>query len=78
MKDFGKCLAGHDWGNVAMAEGSNAKANLYYQATVTAALERYFPLISVRKKSTDWINARIRKLVKRRKKVYRKEGRSQK
>ena len=37
-------------------------------------------LITVRKKSTDcpWINNRIRKLVRRRKGIYRREGRSPK
>ena len=43
-------------------------------------MESFFPLITVRKKSTDcpWINHRIRKLIRRRKGVYRREGRSAK
>ena len=61
---FGQWLAGHDWADVADAEGSNRKATLYQEA-VTGALEACFPLITVRKKSTDcpWINKRIRKLI---------------
>ena len=47
---------------------------------MTEALERYFPLVTVKKKSTDcpWINARIRKMVRDRKGIYRREGRSSK
>ena len=43
-------------------------------------MEEFFPLITVRRKSTDspWVNNKIRKLIKRRRKVYRKEGRSAK
>ena len=39
-------------------------------------MERSFPLITVRKKSTEcpWINNRIMKVIRRRKRVYRREG----
>ena len=62
---------------VVVAEGSNNKANLY-QEQVTGAMEWLFPLITVRRKSSDcpWVNNRIRKLIRRRKGVYRREGRS--
>ena len=68
VEKFGQWLAGHDWADVADAEGSNRKAVLYQEA-VTGAMERVFPLITVRKKSTDcpWINRRIRRLIARRK-----------
>lgn len=61
------------------ANTSNGKANLY-QAAMSGALETFFPLITVRKKSTDcpWINACIRKLVAARKGIYKREGRSAK
>ena len=77
VEKFGQWLATKDWGDVASAVGSNAKAEAY-QAAVTGAMEEIFPLITVRKKSTDcpWISNRIRKLVRRRKGVYRREGRS--
>ena len=79
VKDFGTWLAGKDWADVAATTGSNQKAEVY-QREVIAALESYFPLITVRKKSTDcpWINNRIRKLISRRKGIYRREGRSSK
>ena len=43
-------------------------------------MERFFPLITVTRKSTDppWFNARIRKKLKQRRGVYRREGRSSK
>ena len=79
VREFGSWLAGHDWKDVVATEMSNGKANLY-QETVTAAMERIFPLITVRKKSTNcpWINANIRKLVADRKAIYVREGRSRK
>ena len=43
-------------------------------------MERFFPLIMVRKKSSDcpWINGKIRRLIKKWKGIYRSEGRSEK
>ena len=77
VDNFGRWLAGRDWADVVQLQGSNMKANLYQEA-VTVAMEVFFPLITVWKKSTDcpWINNRIRKLIKRRKGIYRREGRS--
>ena len=77
VDEFGRWLAGKDWVDVATAPGSNSKANIY-QAEITDALEGIFPLITVRKKSTDcpWVNNRIRRLIAKRKGVYRREGRS--
>ena len=79
VKKFGTWLASKDWSDVARAAGSNAKAE-QYQREVTGALEGAFPLITVRKKSTDcpWMNRRIRRIIARRKGVYRREGRSDK
>ena len=65
---FGQWLAGFD---------QKAK---YYQATVTGALDAFFLLIKVRRKSSDcpWINNKIRSLIIKRKRVCTKEGRSEK
>ena len=52
VEQFGTWLAGKDWAEVVKAVGSNNKANCY-QAAVTEALDAFFPLITVRKKSTD-------------------------
>ena len=57
IDQFGKWLAGRDWADVVQAPDSNTKATIYQEA-VTGAMESFFPLITVRKKSTDcpWIN----------------------
>ena len=79
VKLFGDWLAAYDWAGLVQAGGSNLKAEMYQEA-VNQAMERFFPLITVRRKSTDcpWINNRIRKLVRRRKGIYKREGRSEK
>ena len=61
---FGEWLAGREWLDVKEAEGSKQMAGIYQDA-VTGAMEKIFPLITVRKKSLDcpWINARIRRLI---------------
>ena len=79
VDQFGAWLASKDWTDVFEAQSSNDKACLYQDA-VTNAMEAIFPLITVRKKSTDcpWINNRIRRLIASRKGIYRREGRSKK
>ena len=76
---FGSWLAGFDWAPLVQMSSSNEKAE-FYQAQVTGALERYFPLVRVRRKTSDcpWISARIRKMIKNRKGIYSREGRSKK
>ena len=77
-RDFGSWIVAHDWSDVWGAVGSDAKA-LAYQADIDAALDAFFPMRTVRKKSTDlpWINKAVRKKIRRRNKIYRKEGRSE-
>ena len=79
VKNFGDWLTGYDWASLVQAEGSNKKAQMYQDA-VTGAMEDFFPLITVRRKSSDcpWINNRVRKLIRRRRGIYRREGRSEK
>ena len=76
---YGRWLALKDWTDLETAEGSNAKTEIY-QREVVGALERCFPLITVRRKSTDppWYNDRIRKKIRQKKGVYKREGRSPK
>ena len=73
---FGSWIVTHDWPEVVRVEGSNRKADAY-QATVTSAIETFFPLITMRRKSTDlpWVNSRIRRRIKQRKAIFRCEGR---
>ena len=77
--EYGRWLAAQRWEDVTGAEGSNGKANAY-QKLVGDALERIFPLVTVRRKLTDppWYNAKIRKRITQKKGIYRREGRSPK
>ena len=79
IKKFGSWLAGFDWGAQVALVGSNSKAD-FYQKTVTEAMNSCFPLITVRRKSTDcpWINDKIRGLIIDRNGIYSNEGRSAK
>ena len=76
---FGAWLASFDWSGMFDLQGSNKKAE-YYQETVTSALERYFPLVRVRRKTTDcpWISKGVIKMIRNRKEIYQREGFSQK
>ena len=78
-KLFGGWLAHKDWGELFRAEGSNEKASVY-QREVVGAMEACFPLVKMRRKSTDppWINNAIRKKLQQRRGVYWREGRSAK
>ena len=55
--EYGKWLAAKDWLDVQALGGSNAKAGRY-QDEVVGAMERIFPLITVKRRSTNppWYN----------------------
>ena len=59
------------------AEGSNKKAELY-QEKMNYAMDTFFPVVHVKRKSSDdpWMNMRILKKMKQRKAVFRLQGRS--
>ena len=67
----------HDWKEVLSTEGSQNKA-VAYQGLVDRAIADFFPLITVRRKITDlpWVNGKARRLIKRRKAIYRRHGRN--
>ena len=79
LEPFGYWLVNRSWDDVFEARGSNAKAAAYEQA-IAAGVEGYFPLKTTRRKDTDppWINDKVRRKIRRRKAVYRIEGRSAK
>ena len=70
--EFGRWLAGMDWKDLLEAGSSNGKADVY-QREMQAALCRYFPLVTVRRRSTDppWFNQKIRKRMKQKRGIYR-------
>ena len=74
---FGNWVILHDWACVTSLEGSNAKAEAY-QSEVIDTIETLFPLKTTKRKSGDlpWVNNAIRKRIRQRKAVYKREGRS--
>ena len=78
VKKFKTWVTLQDWDSVITAKGSNAKAEAY-QKLVDDAIARFFPLITVRRKTTDlpWVNSKARRMIRRQKAIFRKEGRSQ-
>ena len=75
-KAFGDWIQGFDWTEVLSESGSNNKANKY-QGIVLDALGTLFPVITTRRKSTELprINGRIRRLIRRRKAIFKQTGR---
>ena len=76
-KMFGGWLASKTWAELDAEETSNGKASVY-QREVVGAMEACFPLVTMRRKSTDppWISRAIRKKLQQRRGIYRREGRS--
>ena len=74
---FKEFIMNQDWNEVFEADTSDLKAEKY-QEVVNAAMKECFPLVTVKRKSTDdpWITDKIRKKIKQRKKVFKKQGRS--
>ena len=64
----------HDWEGVLLADTAEEKA-LAYQEAVVGAVERFFPLRTVRRKDTDppWMNKQTRKMLDDRKKLFCEE-----
>ena len=65
----------HNWDAVLSASTSNLKAE-EYQRTIMAAIERLFPLKTVRRKSTDppWMDKKTAKMVEDRRRLFVEEG----
>ena len=68
---FGEWLTAKDWADVVQAKGSNNKANLY-QKQILNAIEQFFPLRTIKRRNIDppWINEKIRRLIKARKRIF--------
>ena len=67
-----------DWGAMRNAESVDAMANELEEA-IAILTERHFPLARVRRRSNEdpWINKRIRRLWKKKIRLYKKYGKSQ-
>ena len=66
------------WDEVLLAGGSNAKSQIF-QAILDDLMDRFFPKKTVRRRSSDlpWFNNVARKKVKKKRAVFRAEGRSE-
>ena len=66
-----------DWAAVLQTDGSDLKA-AQYQAIIDKLMDKHFPKKTVRRKSSDlpWLNDTAKKKIKKKKAVYRAEGRS--
>ena len=71
-------LASKDWSEVFEAVGSNKKARIF-QAILDDMMNRFFPMKTVKRKSTDlpWINDTARKKIARKRAVFKYHGRSE-
>ena len=68
----------HEWSEVLIGSTTSQDKALAYQRLINQAVNDCCPLITMRRKTTDppWINARLRRLMRRRKAVYSDHGRS--
>ena len=66
MEKFREWVVCEDWNPVLGVGGSNWKAEAY-PSMVDGAIERFFPLITVRRKTINlpWMNAKARRLIRR-------------
>ena len=72
------CL-GHDWSELKAAVGVNAKVAIF-EGVVQALSDKHFPMVRIRKRSNEWpwITLNVRRLWKRKLRLYKKNGRCQK
>ena len=72
---FGEWLVANKWEGVLEAVGSEAKA-VAYQSMIDQAIAEFFPLRTVKRRNIDppWINGYIKRLIKRRKRIYKESG----
>ena len=75
---FANDLKGWDWGRLVEEDDVDAMWE-EVQKTIAVLTERHFPLVHVRKRSNEspWITRGIRRLWKKKIRIYKKEGRSQ-
>ena len=73
---FKNWILDQDWSSFFEAEGSNNKAEAY-QALINSSLSSCFPIVSVRRKSTEdpWITDKIHRKIRQRKPIFRRLGR---
>ena len=75
VRRFREWVVMHGWEEVLLAVTSEEKA-LAYQGAVVGAVERFFPLRTVRRKDTDppWLDKKTKKMLEDRKSLFFEEG----
>ena len=76
---FVNLCAGQDWHDVLAKDSANDKAEAF-QAILRGYVDEAFPVKTTTRRASDppWVNHQIRKLTKKRRRVYDREGRSRK
>ena len=79
LKKFQEWIIDEQWSDVYLEESAHVKAKLF-QDLLLSKVDEYFPERTLKLKSDDqpWISFQLKKLDRRRKRVYRKERRSSK
>ena len=74
VEQFRSWVVMHDWAEVLSSETTDIKAE-EYQRMVVGAVERFFPLRTVKRKSSDppWMNKKVAKMIEDRKKLFIEE-----
>ena len=72
---FGEWIVGHNWAEISGTPSDQAEA---LGRTLDSAMESFFPLITRRLRSDQdpWINEYLEKMIIRRKKIFKLQGRS--
>ena len=75
---FCRNMASADWSSVREAVGVDAKAEAL-EATIARLTSKHFPLIRTRRRTNEapWITHRIRRMWKRKCRIYKKRGRDE-
>ena len=74
---FKNWVLSQSWSEIFEAKSSSEKAETY-QTLMTAAMDACYPVVTVKRKSSEdpWITDKIRKKIRKRKAIFRKYGRS--
>ena len=79
MAAFARDMRARNWDDLRAAAGPDAKVKLF-EEVIKALSDKHFPLVRIRKRSNEWpwITLSIRRLWKRKLRLYKRKGRSQK
>ena len=77
--EFGKWITHEDWASIFSSSTTTEQVEAL-QNLLSSKIEEIFPTKTVRFSASDkpWITAELKKLARKRKKVYRKQGKSEK